>query len=71
MVCFTLPLFIVMKAKSPKWVFPEKTHEPLNRGGTGDMEKRKGRPYFFQDWQSFIYGDMYRKPNKYFLQNDV
>ena len=42
---FTPPLFIVMKAKSAKRVFPEKTHEPLNGGGASDMERRKGRPY--------------------------
>lgn len=41
-----------MTAKSPKWVFPEKTHEPLNGGGTSDREK-KGRPYSFQAWQLF------------------
>ena len=59
-----------MKAKSPKWVFPEKTHEPLNRGGIVIWKEEKA-DLSFQDWQSFIYGDMYRKPNKHFLENDV
>lgn len=29
-----------MTAKSPKWVFPEKTCEPLNRVGTSDRKEK-------------------------------
>ena len=62
LVCFNLPLNIVMKGKSPKWVFPEKTDKPLNPWTSGELvmwKEEKADVNSFQDLQLFNYWDMY------------